>query len=710
MMHQPATQPGSSGTINLLDYWKIVRDGRWTILAVFTIVLGLVALWTFTQTPVYKAITTIEVRTETRRILPGQDVSGMGANGFGWAAEERYYNTQIEILKSRDLAERVVRRLGLENDPMFAGIKDPGAILARMVNAVPRPDTGILEVSLTGANPKRIAELVNAVSQEYVQRNIDQAKQNMRTLLDEMNHQVEELSDTTKKAEHDKFEQLNKDNLFVPENQQKMLADQLSKYMETHTSTQIEVGRLRAILESYEEVVVAGGDPSNIKDIAKEDSVSGLLKERAALEKDIEGMRVTYLPNHPKMIETSSKLEAVHAKINDQVDRIIQGYRAQLNVQARQEQDLAERTLAAQDQLYQTGKNATAYDIAKRDADTKARVYEAIQGKLNEMTVTSGLLANNINLLDPATVPTRPIRPRKLMNLFLGAMIGMLAGVGVVLVIDHMDNTVKSIEDVEEGLKLPVLSIIPRYRDTTGHAVKEAFQVLKTNVLFSSDARKRNLLLLTSAGPREGKSSTLINLARTIASAGERVVVVDCDLRRPTVHVHLDVERDHGLTNYLTGDEGDDIDTYLKNSKVPNLYVLTCGPIPPNPPELFSSERFKNLISDLRTRFDWVLIDSPPVISLTDSVILASMADMVAFVVKHNESEREMIRRCLQNIRNVNPHVIGAILNDVDIEKSYSKDYYYTGYYYYSGESDKKGKRKKRDSSSNALGDAGAVT
>lgn len=695
-------QATSAGTINLFDYWKIVRDGRWTILAVFTIVVGLVALWTLTQTPIYKSVATVEVRTETRRILPGQDVSGMGATGIGWSAEERYYNTQIEILRSRDLADRVVKRMGLENDPAFPPGKDPAILLAAMINAVPRTDTGIIEISMMGANPGRITEIVNAVSEEYVARNIGAAKQNLRSLLSAMNDQVDELSRTTQDAERRKYQQAGAANSYVPENQQKILAEQLAKFMEAQTQTQIEVGRLRATLESYDQVTAAGGDPSNIKDIAREESVSGLLKERAALEKDIEGMRVTYLPNHPKMIETTSKLEAARSKILDEVNRIIQGYRAQLNVQATQERELSERVRMAQTQLFETGKSSTLYDLARRDAETKAKVYEAIQGKLNEITVTSGLLSNNINVLDRAIVPTRPVRPRKLINLFLGVIGGFLAGIGVVFVLDHLDNTVKSVEDVEQGLKLPILSIIPRYRETTGHAVKEAFQVLKTNVLFSSEARKRNLLLMTSAGPREGKSSTLINLARTIASAGEQVVIVDCDLRRPTVHVHLEMERDHGLTNYLTGDEGDEIDKYLKPAKVPNLFVLTCGPIPPNPPELFSSDRFKVLIQTLRARFDWVLLDSPPVISLTDSVILASLADMIAFVVKHNESEREMIRRCLQTIRNVNPHVIGAILNNVDIEKAYSKDYYYTGYYYYSSE-EKKGRKKKRSDTTQAV-------
>lgn len=683
-------------SFNLLDHWKLIRGGIWTILAVFTIVVGLVALWTYTRTPVYKAVATVEVRSETRRVMPGQDISGMGASGPGWGAEERFYNTQIEILKSRDLAERVVTRMGLASDPMFALVKDPGAIVSQMIRAVPRTDTGIVEISMTGTNPKRITEIVNVVADEYVRRNIDRAKQSLTDLLTEMDEQVSKLSASTQAAEAEKFREGEESNILVTEGQSDVLGKQLAQYMEQHTRTRIEVGGLQAITKSVEEVKAAGADLLTIKDIADQQPVQALVNQRSELEKEIEGLRVKYLPSHPEIQKRGSELEAVKEKLADQVNRIVEGYRAELSVKRALERELSTQIEATRNQLFEMGKRSTAYSIASRDAATKAKVYEAIQGKLNEIAVTSGLLSNNLNVLDYATTPTRPIRPRKMINLFLGALFGLLAGVSVVFVIDQLNNTVKSMEDVEQGLQLPVLSIIPRYRETTGHAVKEAFQTLKTNVLFSSDGRKRNLLLLTSAGPREGKSSTLINLARTIASAGERVVVVDCDLRRPTVHVHLDLERDNGLTNYLAGSPGDSIERYIKPTKIANLYALTCGPIPPNPPELFSGDRFKETLQALRGRFDWVLIDSPPVISLTDSVMLASMADMVAFVIKHNESERDMIRRCLQNIRNVNPHVIGAILNNVDIEKAYSKDYYYAGYYYYAAEGEKDKKKRGR--------------
>lgn len=688
----PSGSPQKS--INLLDYWKLIRGGIWTILAVFTIVVGLVGLWTYTQTPIYKAVATVEVRTEARRILPGQDPSGMGATGFGWGAEERYYNTQIEVLKSRDLAERVVSRMNLTSDPMFAGMKDPAGVLAKMIGAMPRTDTGIVEISLTGTDAKRITEMVNTVADEYVRRNIDRAKKNLTDLLTEMDDQVSKLSASTQAAEALKFKEGEESNILVTEGQSDVLGKQLAQYMEQHTKTRIEVGGLQAIMQSVDEVKANGGDLLTIKDIADQQAVQTLVNQRSDLEKEIEGLRVKYLPSHPEFQKKTSELESVKAKLADQVQRIVDGYRAELTVKASLEKELSSQIESTRSQLFEMGKRSTAYGIASRDATTKAKVYDAIQGKLNEIAVTSGLLSNNLSILDRATVPTRPIRPRKMINLFLGAICGLLAGVGVVVMLDHLNNTVKSMEDVEQGMQLPVLSIIPRYRETTGHAVREAFQTLKTNVLFSSDGRKRSVLLLTSAGPREGKSSTLINLARTIASAGERVVIMDCDLRRPTVHVHLELERDHGLTNYLTGAPGEDLGQYLKPTKTPNLFALTCGPIPPNPPELFSGEKFQETLQELKSRFDWVLIDSPPVISLTDSVMLASMSDMVAFVIKHNESEKDMIRRCLQNIRNVNSHVIGAILNNVDIEKAYSKDYYYAGYYYYSGEGEKVKKKK----------------
>ncbi|HEV8375992.1 MAG TPA: CpsD/CapB family tyrosine-protein kinase, partial [Candidatus Polarisedimenticolia bacterium] len=220
-------------------------------------------------------------------------------------------------------------------------------------------------------------------------------------------------------------------------------------------------------------------------------------------------------------------------------------------------------------------------------------------------------------------------------------------------------------------------------------------QTLRTSLLFSRKSRNKNLLLVTSAGPQEGKSTTLVNLAKTLAASGDRVALLDCDLRRPTIHLHLDLDKRHGMTNYILAPESESWRDYLKNSQVPNLHAMTSGPLPPNPPDIFGSDRFAQLLSELRMSFDWVLVDSPPVASLTDSILLASMSDMVAFVIRHNQTDKELVRRCISNIRSVNSNVIGAVLNHVDLERSSYRDYYYVGYYYYGESRSAKGKGRK---------------
>jgi succinoglycan biosynthesis transport protein ExoP len=313
---------------------------------------------------------------------------------------------------------------------------------------------------------------------------------------------------------------------------------------------------------------------------------------------------------------------------------------------------------------------------------------------VKEIDLSSSLLNNNLRILDKAPVPRVPVRPRTVLNLFVGLLLGLILGVGTVFFLDYMDNTIRSSEDVEQFLKLNLLAIVPKQAEGTQSAVKEAYQTLRTSLLFSRKSRAANLVLITSAGPQEGKSITTVSVARTLASAGERVIIIDCDLRRPAIHQRLNLSRDSGITNYILSAD-DDWRSYAKETDQKNLYAVTCGPIPPNPADVFGHERFLALLKELRANFDWVFIDSPPVVSLADSMILASLADMVAFVVKHNSNDKELIRRCVMNVRKINPNVIGAVLNNVDLDRSHYKDYYYVGYYYY-GESDgKKGRRRK---------------
>jgi capsular exopolysaccharide synthesis family protein len=321
------------------------------------------------------------------------------------------------------------------------------------------------------------------------------------------------------------------------------------------------------------------------------------------------------------------------------------------------------------------------------------------------------MVSNNVSVLDAPTRPLAPIKPKSKLNILIGGLFGLFFGVGAAFFLDYLDNTFRTPEDLERVLGVSVLGLIPKMQpDGLGaRAVTEAYQSLRTSVIFSSKNHRRRVILLTSTGPQEGKSSTTSNLGRALAAAGDRVIIVDGDLRRPTQHTIHGKEREPGLTNYLAAplDAGhQDIgwSPYVRMGDPPNLHLLPCGPIPPSPPELLGSDRFLDLVTALRESYDWVLLDSPPAATLADATQLASVADMVVLVVRHAHTDRDLVGKTLQRLRAVNPNVVGAVLNNVDIARASSKDYYYAGAYYYETPDAKKRTPRKRSAESKAVG------
>jgi capsular exopolysaccharide synthesis family protein len=318
-------------------------------------------------------------------------------------------------------------------------------------------------------------------------------------------------------------------------------------------------------------------------------------------------------------------------------------------------------------------------------------MYDVIAKSLNEVSVNAQLVANNIAVLDHAIPPIYPVAPNRKLNLVLGSLIGLFLGIATAFFLDYLDNTFHRPDDIERLLQLNTLAIVPRFdRADAGSAVlKEAYQTLRTALIFLSKNRERKIVLVTSTAPQEGKSSTTAELGRALAGAGDKVLLIDCDLRRPTQHVHLGLTRDNGLTDFLAAPQPFlNWRAYVKPAGSENLHVVTCGPIPPNPPELLGSERFKRFLAEARDAYDWVLLDSPPAVSMSDATLLAGLVDLVLLVIRHNHTDRDLVLRTLQQFRRVGANVAGAILNNVDLSRAYEKEYAYAGYYYAEGSKD----------------------
>ena len=690
--------------VHLRDYWATIWRWRWTAFATFAIVSTLVALYTFLQTPIYQASVKVEIQPSTRRVAPVADVSELGATGYSFFAEDRYYNTQFEIIRSRAVSEKVFDRLNLWNDPQFKNVQDPVGAFKSSVTIEPIEMTGIVVISMAGSDKERTTQWVNTLAEVYVDRNLEIAQRTTTKAVASLLELMEPLREKLAKSQEKTFEEAEERRIFVPEDQQKIMAGTFQRLQQDLTETRLALSQEEAVLRKVDEVAQSGGSPLSIPEISREPIIDELYKDRLALEQEKQRLLSQYQERHVKVVEKEEEIKRLDKKIMEECDRIIGRIKTEYAIKKDHERKTLAQIDAVKGESLDLTHRTSGLELLRGDTAEIRKIYDSINSRMKEIELSSQLLNNNIRILDKAQVPLGPIRPRKGLNILIGLLTGLLMGVGLAFFLEYLDNTVKTTEDVEGFLKLHILSIIPKVNDNSSYAVRESLQSLRTSLLFSRKNRTKNLVLVTSASPQEGKSTTLINLAKTMAASGERVAVLDCDLRRPTVHVHLQMDKRHGLTNYILAPETEGWRDYLKSSNIPNLYAMTSGPLPPNPPDIFGSDRFMHLLNDLKANFDWVFLDSPPVVSLTDSIILASMADMIAFVIRHNQTDKEMVRRCITNLRNVNPNIIGAVLNHVDLERSSYRDYYYAGYYYYGESRSGKERGKKAASGPGKLG------
>jgi len=592
-----------------------------------------------------------------------------------------------------------VRTLGLESHPMFAEHPDPVEALRGMIRVDPRRDTGLLEISFTGSDPEEIAQWSNAVAEAYVNRNIEKARANVRNAMTAIKVQLSLLSQDLTEAEETRIEALRGDDgqILNSEKEEQFIHERLQTYNMQLTTARIELNALESTISQIRRRQRQGGDLMTLPEFASNATLKELHNTRHELERDLEAARTELGPVHPEYERQAASLKSVNGSIAVQVSLIVAELEAQLTRARHKERYLNEEILDNEAYSVRVAKATSRYDIVKTDVETSKQIFDLIKTTMKEVHLSYELMNNNITVLDEAIPPLFPIAPRRRVNLIIGAMFGMFIGLGAVFFLDYLDNTIRTPEDVERYLGLTVIGVVPKMQNgEMTPAIKEAYQSLRTSIIFSSKNRQRKVALITSTSPREGKSSTVMQVARALARAGDRVAVLDCDLRRPTQHIHYKLEREPGLTNYLAAPAEDlDWSVYLKTAQPANLQVMTSGPLPPSPPDLLGTERFKNMLDSMRESYDWVLIDSPPAATLADATLLASQVDMVVLVVRHNSTDRDHVIKTVQQLRSVNPNFAGVVLNNVDIDRAYHKDYYYAGYYYEANEP-RKGKRFKK--------------
>ncbi len=684
--------------IHLRDYWKILWQGRWTMISVFVLVVTVFGIWTFLQEPVFKASASIEIETHSSQVTTGQDVTGLGAAGYGFFAEEKYVATQVEIIKSRDVAGKAFRSLALDVDPRFQEMNDPVNAFRSLIRVMPMRETGLIEISIEGADRHEITQWVNAVVDTYVGRNLQKARERVEASVDLIKQELAPLAADVRAAESNMLDEGGTTQVYAPENQQEAIRKRMEQLSTNLAQASSESNRLGDLLKKVDEIRTSGGDPMSIPELAQDNVLQEFNRQNVQLLRELKAARLTLRPGHRDYQEKEAELQTVNGKIEDQVYVLYNKIQTDYDLAESQRQYFAGELRKMEAADFEMEKARSTFALAKTDVESRKQMFNIISGTLQEVSLSAGLITNNVSVLDAATPPLYPIKPKKKLNLLMGALLGLFAGIGVVFFLDYLDHTLRNPEDVEKLLNLNTLSVIPQFEagDRAARAISEAYQTLRTSLIFSSNNRENKSLLITSTVPQEGKSSTVARLGQTMASAGEKVLVLDCDLRRPTQHFHLGTEREPGLTSYLAAPlDVSNWKPFLRQTSHPNLDLMTAGPIPPNPPELLGGKRFRELLLAIREEYDWVLIDSPPSLSLSDTALLADLTDMVLLVVQHNETDKDVVQNNVQHLRRIGANLIGAILNNVNIQKAYQKDYYYAGYYYFNEETGKAVRKKK---------------
>ncbi|HVQ25583.1 MAG TPA: polysaccharide biosynthesis tyrosine autokinase, partial [Planctomycetota bacterium] len=587
-------------------------------------------------------------------------------------------------------AERVVDKLKLGQS--FPGA-DPVAVFLGTVAVEPVPETYVVEVRITNNDPKDAALWANTLADVYMDYSIEGQVEAARRAYKWVNERLAETQTGMQQAQDKLLRASQGQDLYVPEGSVSAISTSITKLTEDHIQAQARRIELEAQLGEFQEARRRGRGTDAIPQVGGDAVVADMNARIQVLTLELAKMRDKYKEGHPEVQKVQAQLKQLRLDRDARVAQIEEGMRAEYRQLQRKEAELKATIEEHKGRAADQSLKMTELESLKKQADSAAGLYTVLLQKLNETNIAASIQNNNVRLLDRAVVPSAPVWPRKRQISLVGLMAGLLLGAGFVLLRDALDNTLKDADDVERHLHLELLAAIPRYTKDDASLATEAYQNLRTALLFSRRGEQGQVVLVTGTAPGEGKTTTLLNVAKLLAVSGESVVVVDCDLRRANLHQRLNVPREPGLTDYFV--KNTPIASLVRPTRVQNLSAIAAGPLPPNPPAILARPELGAVLAELKQQYRWVLVDSPPVAAVTDALLLAQRADSTLLVVQQNKVDRTLVKRALLALRKVTPNVIGAVLNAVDVK---TKGYY--GYGDYGARRDAKDKKNGRAAAS----------
>lgn len=721
--------PEDDESISLEHYLNVLLRRRLLLVAVVLTIVVLAALQVLTTTPMYTATARLQIDPEGAKIVPFQEVAGSEMAG-GWFMED-YMWTQTENLRSHSLALRLVDKLDLTDDQIFNAKVNPGVLvtikralfkLARLpfalggrgadssqptqadensaaanslmagVTAQPIRNTRLIEVSYTGPDTEQAALVVNTLSEEFIEQHLEGKFNATNRATDFLGKQLEDLQIKVERSEQQLLDYAQRNNIVNLSERETIARKRLADLSDDLTEAQAEKIEFEARYDASRSASV-DQFPASLKN----EAIRSLEKRISETKSELAGYSSRYGPEWPAVKETRLEIQELESQIADERRRALTSARQDYEL-ARDRHDKLETAVAEQRVRFDDlNERSIQYNILAREVESNQELYDGLLQRMKEAGVAAGLRTSNIRIADLAETPSTRSSPRRTRTLMLAAILGMFLGTGLIFLLEALDNTLKSSDDVTQHLGLPALGVVPSLDTIEGGSRKtrwplsrnssnghphliydegtmpgaralEAYRSLRTALLLSHGEKPPQTMLVTSALPGEGKSTTVANTGIALAQTGARVLIVDLDMRKPSLGEAFSVNAEQGMSTFLSGNS--DLSSQIHEAGLPNLFLVPAGPKAPNPAELIGSKRMATGMQLMEEYFNYVVIDSPPVLELSDALVISRYVDGVILVARGEKTPRKAVQKAGEHLLGVGAKLLGVLVNNVRLDHS----------------------------------------
>jgi polysaccharide biosynthesis transport protein len=691
------------------SYWRILVKGKWLILGGFLSMITLAGLITIFMKPIYRSTITLQITQDNPSALLGERDPLSFLTGADSASATKFYETQFKILDSRPMVLRLIKTLNLEEHPEYKKLaasysnKSPQEIEDKYIRFFtenlqikPLRKTYLVDISYMSSDKYLAQEVPNALYRQYIKFSMETRGQSYAMIKEWLESELQKFATKVEDSERKLYEHGQQKDFLSLEGKDNII---VTKYVELSAMlTKAQAARTQKEAQ-YRQIKAKGLDaPLIINNLL----VQKLREEAISQEAKVQSMGKIYDINYPAFRVEQAKLKEQKSRLNQELQRIKSSVESDYEASLKAENLLREALETQKHSVTNLQKNLVQHHILQRDMKTNEQLYQALLARMKETSVTSTMITSNVAVIAPATLPIKPYRPDPLLYLSLGAGLGLVFGVGLAFVKNYFDNTINTTEEMQRISRIPLLGIVPYISlekqsnreglrgtgrvepalltlEHPGSLLSEAIYNLRTAIMFSLAGGPPGTILVTSASANEGKTTISFNLAASLAKDGTRVLLIDADLRKPSIHKIMGYPSQPGLTDFLAGYASRA--EILRSTLNPNLYIITAGTIPPQPIELLASKGFKDLLSALREEFEHLIIDAPPILGLADARIISSTVDGVLLVAKHLSTRKEALRFTVQFLAQVHAPLLGGILTMV-LRDGGEGGYYNYKYYY----------------------------